>query len=126
MQRTGNQIKGEQNGSCGQSRGPGGVKGRASVLVSHFYCVIKGDDAFTVASCVLLITLLVRNLGRAEKFCKTRASQNFLEAAYRSSLIWCGWRCGGGGGSSSCLFIHSNQESAEQEQRLGSGGALPH
>lgn len=26
----------------------------------------------------------------------------------------------------SCLFIHSNQESVEQERRLGSGGTLPH
>lgn len=29
-------------------------------------------------------------------------------------------------GISSCVFIHSNQESVEQERRLGSEGTLPH
>lgn len=56
--------------------------------------------------------------------CVNKLSQNFLEVAYLSSLCRWGWRRGGR--SPHCVFIHSNQESVEQERRLGSRGTLSH
>lgn len=85
------------------------------VRVLDLYDIIKGK-VFTAASCVLFNSSEILD---ERKFCR---SQNFLEVLCRSSLVWWGW----GGGISSCLLYPHIQESAEQEQRLGNEGPLPH
>ena len=66
-----------------------------------------------------LLILSFSNLGLEKKFGRATQSQNFLEVAYLSGEE-------ARRGISSCLFIHSNQESVEQQRRLGSEGPLPH
>jgi len=72
----------------------------------------------------LLITLSVFEILDGREKLQEQAKPEFPggSISLKSQLGWMEERRG----ISSYVFIHSNQESVEQELRLGSGGTLPH
>lgn len=93
----------------------------------HFFWIKQSEVKFqrcveSSASCFSVSSWLLYRFEILDKMRNWEPEFPGGSVSLKSQLVWMEERRR----ISSCVFIHSNQESVEQERRLGSEGTLPH